>query len=321
MTVSPCQISFIEQTLSVERWKERQKSHLDALTPFTRRFRQWRGDGGKHPVYDFLFTYYNLSTRKLEEWHPGFGVAIEYEARSHADKLLRHPLYHRSGDRVTVSLDKIRRRGLRQLFTVRDLCKAVLTRTERFSCFGMHEWAMLYRTDAVRHDYPLRLTCDAISAALEDVTFCCSHYDAFRFATPLARKLNVLQPEPEARLEDEQGGCIHANMDLYKWAYKLLPITSSDLVRRCFNVALYAREVDMRASPYDLRSLGFEPIAVETLEGRREYQALQRAIADWARSLRRELLDLTERIATVLQLSGDNPLEDTHGDCRMETTG
>ena len=45
----------------------------------------------------------------------------------------------------------------------------------------------------------------------------------------------------------------------------------------CLELAADARALDMRASPYDLRGYGFEPIAVETPGGRAEYVAAQQA--------------------------------------------
>ena len=47
-------------------------------------------------------------------------------------------------------------------------------------------------------------------------------------------------------------------MDLYKWAYKLSPATPGELVADCFELAADIRELDMRASPYDLRDHGYE---------------------------------------------------------------
>ena len=52
-------------------------------------------------------------------------------------------------------------------------------------------------------------------------------------------------------------------MDLYKWCYKLGPLVDSELLLDCLELAAEARALDMRASPYDLRDFGFEPIAVE----------------------------------------------------------
>ena len=30
----------------------------------------------KHPVHDFLFTYYSQRPAQLRRWHPGYGVAL-----------------------------------------------------------------------------------------------------------------------------------------------------------------------------------------------------------------------------------------------------
>ncbi|MFD7843499.1 hypothetical protein ACFV4K_11270 [Nocardia sp. NPDC059764] len=39
----------------------------------------------------------------------------------------------------------------------------------------------------------------------------------------------------------------HANMGIYKWAYKLTPSISSDLLFDAFDLACAARELDMKA--------------------------------------------------------------------------
>jgi hypothetical protein len=151
---------------------------------------------------------------------------------------------------------------------------------------------MVYKQSAeqVRHSgYELRMTPEALAAFVQSQTVCCTHHDAFRFYTPEARPLNTAQPSFETRLEMEQAGCLHANMDLYKWAYKLWPWVGSDLVADAFEVAVAGRAMDMRASPYDLASLGFEPIRIETEEGRAEYRAEQRRISDLAEPVREKL--------------------------------
>jgi hypothetical protein len=78
------------------------------------------------------------------------------------------------------------------------------------------------------------------------------------------------------------------DMDLYKWAYKLSPLIDSELLLDCLELA--AREVDMRASPYDLSNYGYTPIAVENAAGRAEYVRCQEAIASRAAPLRAALL-------------------------------
>jgi hypothetical protein len=85
-------------------------------------------------------------------------------------------------------------------------------------------------------------------------------------------------------------------MDLYKWSFKLAPFAPSELVADCFALARDIREIDMRASPYDLRALGFAPIAIETPEGRADYEVHQRAFAARAEPLRTRLLALCERL-------------------------
>jgi hypothetical protein len=47
----------------------------------------------------------------------------------------------------------------------------------------------------------------------------------------------------------------------------------------------------MRASPYDLADLGFDPVRVETADGRAEYTRYQRDFADRAAVLRQRLID------------------------------
>ena len=78
--------------------------------------------------------------------------------------------------------------------------------------------------------------------------------------------------------------------DLYKWAYKLGPAVPGELLADCFALAADVRELDMRASPYDLTGHGYAPVAVETPEGKAEYGAAQRGFADRGAVLRERLL-------------------------------
>jgi hypothetical protein len=70
-----------------------------------------------------------------------------------------------------------------------------------------------------------------------------------------------------------------------------LPWCGSDLLRECFGLALDLREVDMRASPYDLRAWGYAPVCIETAPGRAEYEQLQRELTARAVPLRQRLVD------------------------------
>jgi hypothetical protein len=86
-------------------------------------------------------------------------------------------------------------------------------------------------------------------------------------------------------------------MDLYKWAYKLGPLVPGELLLDCFELARDVRELDMRASPYDLTDLGYSPVCIETTEGKQQYVAAQRDFAARTHPLRTRLIDLC-RLAT-----------------------
>jgi hypothetical protein len=119
----------------------------------------------------------------------------------------------------------------------------------------------------------------------------CSHFDAYRFFTASAARRNAFDLTRDAQAATEQPGCVHANMDLYKWCYKLGPLVDSGLLLDCLELAADARELDMRASPYDLRGYGFTSIAIDQPAGRVEYVRAQQDIARRAAPLREALAD------------------------------
>jgi hypothetical protein len=151
---------------------------------------------------------------------------------------------------------------------------------------------MVYRSPTPRHAVPLRLGAAGTDAVVEALPVHCTHHDAFRFFTPAARPRNAVAPAREDQVEHEQPGCLHATMDLYKWAYKLAPATPADLVAECFELAVDVRELDMRASPYDLAALGYAPVPIETAAGRAAYARAQAGFALRAAPLRARLVDV-----------------------------
>jgi hypothetical protein len=295
------------RVLSEEGWRALEHEHharVDALTAdHQARVRQRE----KHPVEDFLFTYYSHRPAQLRRWHPGADVVLLGErARDRLDRRwyreLETEVDGRSVRGVGVDVAAfVEHRGDVVRF-VRDLVAATADRPVHLGCFGMHEWAMVYgmAEGEQRHEsWPLRLGHAGTDAVVESRPIRCSHYDAFRFFTDRARPLNALQPSRSRQVELEQPGCLHAGMDLYKWAYKLSPLTSSALVLRCFELAREIRALDMRASPYDLTALGLEPVPIETQRGRAEYVARQRAFARRARPLRETLVAVCEGALTT----------------------
>jgi hypothetical protein len=276
-------------------WRRRQQAHRRRIARWTRPHRDRRRSGEPHPVLDFLFTYYSFRPSRLERWLPGPGIVLSGDA----EEFLTTPGFRRTEDGVCFDaalLDERRRESAR--FIAR-LLRATDARDPRFGCFGLHEWATVYRDSPRHRQLPLRLGPENTNRVVETAQLRCTHHDAFRFFTPAARPLNASTPTREGQVETEQPGCLHANMDLYKWAYKLAPATPSELIGDCFELAVSTRELDMRASPYDLSGLGYEPVPIETVAGRARYAREQADIAARARPLRLRLIDLAETIASA----------------------
>ena len=290
------------------QWHACMQAHATSVAAQADAFVDRRSRGAKHPVHDFLFTYYSFAPAKLKQWVPPFGVSLEITASDLADcPWLQSERFICENDRLHLDESRFMQREREFAAWVAMLCTRILGRAGRFTCYGLHEWAMVYRQSSqqVRHQgYELRLPPHELAAFVESLPVCCSHYDAFRFFTQDARPLNVLQPTLDSRPDLEQSACLHANMDLYKWSSKLWPWTGSDLIGACFELALMGRDLDMRASPYDLSDLGYEPVKIETAEGRAQYEREQRDLALKAAELRRKLLEVCSALS---QLVGAHP--------------
>lgn len=311
--------------LAAEAWTACERAHAERADAFTAGWRERKPRGEKHAIEDFLFTYYPTRPAQLRRWHPGPGVVLappagHVPAPRTAPRPLDEPAdpytaraewrwYRETPAGLTLDADAfLADRGdtVRYLHT---LLSATASRPGRFGCFGLHEWAMVYRDRATgrdhRHPLPLRLGHDGTDRVVESHPVQCSHFDAFRFFTPEAGPLNRLRPTRENQPALEQPGCLHATMDLYKWALKLTPAVPGDLVLDCFELARDVRVVDMQASPYDVSSYGLDPVAIETPEGKAEYVRHQRAFAERGAALRARLLAVCDALV------GSEP--DAHG--------
>jgi hypothetical protein len=275
------------KVLTAAEGRARARAHLERVRAWTGPHRLRASRGEKHPVWDFLFDYYAFRPSALERWHPGPDEVVLDDAGVPVPKPAVPPA---------------RREFTRWL---RDLLRRMEERPAFFGCHGLHEWAMVYRQPEgdVRHGgVPLRFPPAALAAVVEALPVRCTHFDAFRFFTAEARPLNRLRPERARVPELEQRGCLHANMDLYKWAFKLAPFAPSELIADCFELARDIRAVDMRASPYDLAALGFPAIRIETPEGRADYERRQRDFETRGVPLRSRLIALCE---ALLHSEGD----------------
>jgi len=280
-------------TLKRDEWQAICDSHLTGARVLTDgpRFRRDRGE--EHPVEDFLFRYYPYPIALLELWQPEYGVSLRFDDISDLPTRFLGKRYRTDGGVCELNAESIREKERQRLTWIHSLLTATQSHAPNFACHGLHEWAMVYRAEEIRHSSlaPLRLTQAEIDALVESHPIACTHHDAFRFFSKQALPLNRIQPTLDTRHENEQPGCVHANMDLYKWAAKSMPWIGSDLLLETFQLAVRLRDLDMRASPYDLSAWGVVPVKIETPEGRREYENEQRKLAGEGRGLRGKLID------------------------------
>jgi hypothetical protein len=268
-----------------------------------------------HPIYNFIFIYFFFNRKILFQYSPGIDVQIEaiHDSQELMSINLAPELQpvssHQNYLAVSSTEKKIAKKFLQRTLQIQ---KSIQSKLPSFWCFGLHEWAMQYHStqqisqkNSSFQSLPLRVTQQQIESLLNPARheiqssvprLRCTHYDAIRFFTPSSVPLNAVSPSPTRSTVDQfdQPGCIHVNMDLFKyahtislislllplrWAAKLYPFIPSSLLIDALEIALRAREIDMRASPYDLtaykgtansptRGLGSqfspEPICVET---------------------------------------------------------
>ncbi|MEY2964872.1 MAG: hypothetical protein RLZZ228_685 [Actinomycetota bacterium] len=278
-------------TLTESEWRSRAAAHRARVDPWIAPRLARRTRGESHPVDDFLFDYYSWRPGQLARWHPGMGVTLTGNVGDFVG--MRGYVVDETGARVDVSalpLDVMKQ--------ALAIVEATASRTPSFTCFGRHEWAMVYRLDSakIRHTaWPLRLDQGAIDAVVESSPLRCTHFDAFRFYTEPARPLNLTVLTRTGQIQTEQPGCLHATMDLYKWCFRSYPAIGADLTADCFDLAREVRTIDMRASPYDFSDLGLMPIRIETPHGRGEYVEHQRDFAERGALLRRTLMEALTR--------------------------
>ena len=289
-----------------------------------------------HPVYNFIHTYYRFPVSKLLAYSPGIGVILEgaerqdladanignnavnnmkKTANSSGGVLSAIGVHYEEGGRGVFysGFDRIKLETVKRSL---DILVESSIKPPVFSCFGLHEWAMLYsgrrekdgpHSPLSKHQaLPLRVSQEVLDDLVEGKTAGCSlkctHYDAFRFFHPSAMGLNLQSDLSRAsQVEYEQPGCIHSTMDLFKYAYTLYPYVPASLLRESLQLAIVARKIDMRSSPYDVSGYmdaqewgdgcgdGLA-ICVETAEGRRQFALEQEKLYQRSLHLRVQLI-------------------------------
>ncbi|HEY7176370.1 MAG TPA: 3-methyladenine DNA glycosylase [Micromonosporaceae bacterium] len=281
----------VRRVLATADWRARSAAHESRADALTEGHRDRKAAGRKHAIEDFLYTYYSTRPSLLRRWHPGYGVGLEGSAPHSGWR------WYATNDGI-VNLDRssyLRDRAETVEF-VHRLLTATASRPAFTGCFGLHEWAMVYRADERRHQLPLRLGQRATDTVVESHPIRCTHFDAYRFFTNEAVELNRVRPTRESQPDMEQPGCLHASMDCHKWAGKVGPAVPGDLALDCFALAHDVRRLDMQASPYDLTAYGERAVAIETSDGKAEYVARQRALGERASVLRTRLIEVCEGV-------------------------
>lgn len=278
---------FIRAELSPAEWRSRMKKNEERISELIDDYLDRRQQQEKDPVMDFLFEYYAFRPSHLKRWSPGFGRMLtgnNFDALEISELAITAEEAYLNPELFPDN----RKSAVRWILTV---LKNSAEKKPAFGCFGMHEWAMVYKADQIRHNQvPLRMTEEKLAEFVESRPLVCTHFDAFRFFTKEARPMNKHKLERDNFQEMEQPGCIHSNMDLYKWAFKMYPWIGSDLIRQALELAVEARFIDMKASPYDLSGRGLDPIKIETEEGRMEYVKKQREIYEKGQPVRKKLI-------------------------------
>ena len=302
-----------------------------------------------HPIFNFFMNYYHFQPSMLRFFSPGLGVMVGTESDDDYKYDLPKKgrvIYNDSCVIYDPKLAKFCEKQVNSFKKTLRILEATQRRPPNLHCYGLHEWAMLYSRSVpfITQSLPLRdrLSNEVIREVVETQGPTCTHYDAFRFFSQDAVILNSTSTSLSSKSKSayevsltrdneedyEQPGCLHSIMDIFKWSVKIFPFLSSNLVVDALELALRAREVDMRASPYNLkaykylvnRSEGMKydqnneqyvhlcedfdvnnnnnlgsnfnsaPIMIETVEGRREYAKLQRNLYMQAKPIRDKLI-------------------------------
>lgn len=285
----PAAVLTPERSLAYQEWTDAEHRHQSRADELTADHRARASRGRTHPVEDFLFTYYSYKPAIMRRWHPGAGVALERAGESTRASWRWYSAAESAGS-LRIDVESLRRERGAMIANIARVLRATAGRAAGFGCFGLHEWAMVYRDPDLRHDVPLRLGQRGTDEVVEAHELRCTHFDAYRFFTPPAEPRNRVVLTRESQPAMEQPGCLHAGMDLYKWAIKLGPLVPGDVLLDTFALAREIRTLDMQASPYDLRDWGYAPVQIETSEGKAEYVRRQREFTARSQELRRQLL-------------------------------
>jgi len=294
------------RVLDAPAWREAAEVHRNRILSLLGGSLDTAARDLTHPIYNFLFIYYSFDPKLLLRYSPGAGVLCTGVGVKEDQLWIGHG-FAAGGDGTGQMDPRLCKSSMRRTArSAADVMRATRSRAPHLNCYGLHEWAMLYAPPGAApstskyQQLPLRLSQASLNAVVESTPLSCTHFDAFRFFTHAAKPLNTIEPTPsrEQQVALEQPGCVHASMDLFRYSLKLWPWLPAELLADTLELAIDARVLDMRASPYDLSRwertedarFDLSPVRIEDADGRKEYQREQASIAARARPLRLRLL-------------------------------
>mmetsp|Transcript_37708 Transcript_37708/g.120994 ORF Transcript_37708/g.120994 Transcript_37708/m.120994 type:complete len:350 (+) Transcript_37708:1658-2707(+) len=308
-TTTPGTRVVLSLTMPLGEWRGRAKRHRERVVELLGCEPEEAAKRRTDPKLNFIFQYYyGFKAKHLLHWSPGLGVDLEPGTDDDERLLAKRTFWRRSGSDGRLTLDpcyyRLKPSHVEALRSTRAILRA--TNREVWNCYGLHEWAMLYRSAPKKQDHlELRVSQKTIDDVVEAPgALRCTHFDAFRFFDDAAKPLNLHRDLGRDRQPfKEQRACVHYNMDLFKYALRLMPFIEAELLADALSVALQARTLDLRASPYDVRAWAdpseggaMDPVPVETPAGRKLYTDLQADIVTQADPVRRRLASACDAI-------------------------
>src|ERR1700754_4876831 len=156
-TLGSMGIQTLTTTLPSIAWIPLARAHAERADAMTAGHRTRKATGEKHAIEDFLYDYYGTRPAVLRRWHPGVGTGLAPAPDGLADHS-SWKFYMTYPDGV-VTLDEtafMHARG-ESVRYIHGLLTATASRPVFSGCFGLHEWAMVYRDRVHRLPPPLRL--------------------------------------------------------------------------------------------------------------------------------------------------------------------
>ncbi|MEY2635276.1 MAG: hypothetical protein RIS75_1216, partial [Actinomycetota bacterium] len=129
------------QFIALEQWQSQAQSHYELVDQLTVEVRERKQSGVRHPIEDFLWEYYSLRPNHLRRWHPGWNAHLEGASEYETFRGYR---FENNAAFVSQEFVEHRRESLQWMLS---LLEGVATREAKFGCFGLHEWAMVYRLE------------------------------------------------------------------------------------------------------------------------------------------------------------------------------